>query len=214
LQYSGSLKVDYMAPHSSIGRPSISYFLQLAVGFSTLALLAGCAKPYKTTLSPDLANQLNDTLAFSQIKAFPDAHKGQLVILGGQILSAKRLPHATELSILQLPLIQEQEPTTELTQSQGRFIAYQQTFLDPATVPAGTRITLVGELSGSVTQKLDETDYTYPTLTIKDFQVWPTYSSDHPHYGYPYPYWGPYPYAYPYWVPQGRFYRYNPYWYW
>lgn len=203
-----------MAPHSSIGKPSISYFLKLAVGFSTLALLAGCAKPYKNTLSPDLANQLNDTLTFSQIKAFPDDHKGQLVILGGQILSAKRLPHATELIILQLPLIQEQEPTTELTQSQGRYIAYQQTFLDPATVPAGTRITLVGELSGSVTQKLDETDYTYPTLTIKDFQVWPTYSSDYPRYGYPYPYWGPYPYAYPYWSPRGRFYRYDPYWYW
>ena len=183
---------------------------------SALALLAGCAKPYKATLSADLANQLNDTLPFSQIKAAPYDHKGQLVILGGQILSAKRLPHATELIILQLPLIEQQEPTTDLTQSQGRFIAYQQTFLDPATVPAGTRITLAGELSGSVTQKLDETDYTYPTLAIKDFKIWPTYSSDYPRYGPHYPYWGayPYPYAYPFWGPRGRYYRYNPYWYW
>ncbi|MDH5564085.1 MAG: Slp family lipoprotein [Nitrospirota bacterium] len=206
-----------MTSHSPQGRPSASYLLTLAVGVSALALLAGCAKPYKATLSPDLANQLNDTLSFSQIKAAPDDYKGKLIILGGQILSAKRLPHATELIILQLPLIQEQEPTTDLTQSQGRYIAYQQTFLDPATVPAGTRITLVGELSGSLTQKLDETDYIYPTLTIKDFKIWPTYSSDYPRYVHPYPYYCglyPYPYAYPYWGPGGRYYGYNPYWYW
>jgi len=202
-----------MPPRLSINKPSTSHLLKLAVGLSALAFLAGCAKPYKATLSPDLANQLNDTLSFSQIKAAPDDHKGELVILGGQILSAKRLAHATELIILQLPLFEEQEPTTDLTQSQGRYIAYQQTFLDPATVPAGTRITLAGELSGSVTQKLDETDYTYPTLTIKDFKIWPTYSSDYPRYAHPYPYyWGPYPY--PYWSPRGRYYRYNPYWYW
>lgn len=205
-----------MSPHSSKCRPPNSYLLKLAVGFSAVAFFAGCSKPYKSTLPPDLANQLNDTLSFSQIKAAPDDHKGELVVLGGQILSAKRLAHATELIILQLPLIQEQEPTTDLTQSQGRYIAYQQAFLDPATVPAGTRITLAGELSGSVTQKLDETDYIYPTLTIKAFKIWPTYPSDYPRYAYPYPYWRPYPYpyAYPYWGPRGRYYGYNPYWYW
>jgi outer membrane lipoprotein len=179
-----------------------------------LVLGVGCAKPYKATISPDLANQLNDSLSFSQIKAFPEDHKGKLVVLGGQILSAKRLQDSTELIILHLPLIQEREPTTELTDSQGRYIAYQQEFLDPATVPSGTRITLVGELSGSVTQKLDETDYTYPTLTIKQFKVWPTFSSGYPRYSQPYPYWGPYPYAYPYWGPRGRFYGPYPYWCW
>ncbi len=193
------------------------FWLKLAAASSLLALLAGCTTPYKATLPPDLTNQLNDSLSFSQIKAFPEEHKGKLVILGGQILSAKRLQDSTELIILQLPLIQQQAPSTELTHSQGRYIAYQQKFLDPATVPPGTRITLVGELSGSVTQKLDETDYTYPTLTIKDFTIWPTYSSDYPRYGHPYPYWRPYypyPYAYPFWGPRGRFYGHYPYGYW
>jgi outer membrane lipoprotein len=199
---------------ATVIRKPTHLFLRLGVGLGILVLGVGCAKPYKATLSPDLANQLNDSLSFSQIKAFPEDHKGKLVVLGGQILSAKRLQDSTELIILHLPLIQEREPTTELTDSQGRYIAYQQTFLDPATVPSGTRITLVGELSGSVTQKLDETDYTYPTLTIKQFKVWPTFSSDYPRYGQPYPYWGPYPYAYPYWGPRGRFYGYYPYWYW
>ena len=184
-------------------------FLRLGIGLGILGI--GCAQSYKTTLSPDLANQLDDSLSFSQIKEFPDKHKGKLVILGGQILSAKRLQHSTELIILQLPLIQQQEPTNKLTHSQGRYIAYQQEFLDPATVPPGTRITLAGEVSGSLTQNLDETEYTYPTLIIKQFKVWPTHSLDFPGYSQPYPYWGPY--AYPYWGPRGRFYGYYPY-YW
>jgi outer membrane lipoprotein len=195
---------------ATIIRKPTHFFLRLGVGLGIL--MVGCAQPYKATLSPDLANQLNDSLSFSQIKELPDEHKGKLVILGGQILSAKRLQHSTELIILQLPLIQQQEPTTELTHSEGRYIAYQQDFLDPATVPPGTRITLVGELSGSVTQNLDETEYTYPTLNIKQFKVWPTHSLDYLYYVQPYPYWGPYPYAYPYWGPRGRFYGYYPYW--
>ena len=182
--------------------------------FCLASLCAGCSTPYKSTLPPALAEHIESSLTFPQIKESPDNFKGKLVILGGQVLVAKRLKNATQLTILQLPLIDEQEPTTELTQSQGRFIAEQQDFLDPATVPQGTRITLVGELSGSVTQSLDETVYTYPTLIIKHFKVWPAYQSDYERYGpyYPYPY--VYPYTYPYWRPYGRFYPYSPYWYW
>ena len=195
-------------------KPPAHFRIKLAAAVGTIALLTSCTQPYKATLPSDLTNQLSESLSFSEIKAFPEEHKGKLVILGGQILSAKRLADSTELIILHLPLIGQREPTTELTHSQGRYIAYQQKFLDPATVPSGTRITLVGELSGSVIQKLDETDYTYPTLTIKQFKVWPTYSSDYPRYGPGYPFWGPYPYAYPYWGPRGRFYGHYPYWYW
>ncbi|MDH5585375.1 MAG: Slp family lipoprotein [Nitrospirota bacterium] len=195
-----------------LGKDSIPFAFPLALVCGMLLLVTGCVQPYKKTLPPDLANQLQDGLSFAQIKAFPEEHKGKLVVLGGQILSAKRLQDSTELIILQLPLIQEREPATDLTHSQGRFIAYQQTFLDPATLPAGTRITLVGELSGTVIQKLDETDYTYPTLTIKQLKTWPA-QSDYPRYQ-PYPYWGPYPYAYPFWGPRGRFYGHYPYWYW
>ena len=191
-----------------------------ATAFVSLWLIAtGCTTSYRATLPPDLTNRVEPSLTFSQIKESPDSYKGKLIILGGQILEAKRLQDSTQLIVLQLPLIDEQDPTTELTQSQGRFIAVEKNFLDPATVPAGTRITLVGELSGSVTKQLDETTYTYPTLTIKNLKVWSAYSSGSYRYGpyYGYPYFYPYPYsyyAYPYWGPWGRFYGYYPYWYW
>ena len=182
------------------------------IGLSLIIVIAGCTQPYRTTLPPDLRTQINHTLSFSQIKAFPDDHKEEVVLLGGQVLSAKRLPDSTELVILQLPLLQNDEPTTELTHSQGRFIAYQAEFLDPATVPAGTRLTILGQLSGSVTQGLDETDYTYPTLIVKRFKVWPSYSYNSNRYRQGYPYWG-YPYGYPFYGPWRGYYGPYPYYY-
>jgi len=197
-------------------RQSVSAELckSLLIGLTILLLVAGCTKAYRTTLPPDLKNQINPALSFSQIKAFPHDHNEEVVLLGGQVLSAKRLPDSTELVILQLPLLSDDEPTTELTHSQGRFIAYQTEFLDPATLPPGTRLTILGQVSGSVTQSLDEADYTYPTLIVKHLKVWPTYSHDSGRYRQGYPYWGPYPYGYPFWGPWGRYYGHYPYRYW
>ena len=181
--------------------------------FLTVLCVTGCSTPYSSTLPPDLAEQIDPLLLFPHIKEDPASFNGKLIILGGQVLAAKRLKDATQLTILQLPLINDQEPTTELTQSQGRFIAEQKQFLDPATVPPGSRITLTGELSGSVQRSLDETLYTYPTLIIKHFKIWPTYPPDYARYG-PYPQPLFYPYGFPYWGGYGRFYPYYPFGYW
>lgn len=180
-----------------------------------IILGAGCSKSYVQSLPLDLAERLDQTLSFSQLKESPNSYKGKLIMVGGHILEAKRLQDSTRLTVLQLPLMDNQEPTTDLTQSQGRFIAIQQEFLDPATVPAGTNVTIIGEVSGSLTQPLDETTYDYPTLTIKNLKVWPKVSA----YSYPYypPYYGYppfYPYPYPFYGPRGIPYGYYPYWYW
>ncbi len=177
-------------------------------------ILSGCFTTYRETLPSQLSSQIDDTLSFEQVLESPEQHSGKVVLLGGQVLSAKRLKTSTELIILQLPLWESEEPSDELTQSQGRFIALQEEFLDPATIPAGTRVTLVGEITGSSTRSLDETTYTYPTLILKRIQVWPALTSDYRYYGPPpYPYWGPYPYFHPFWGPRGRFYHPYPYGY-
>ena len=106
--------------------------------FFVAAFCSGCSTSYR--IPPGLAKQVDPSITFPQIKASPDSFKGKLVILGGQVLEAKRLKNSTQLTILQLPLNDEQEPTSELTQSQGRFIAQQQEFLDPATLPSGSRL--------------------------------------------------------------------------
>lgn len=142
-------------------------------------------------------------ISFQQLKGSPDTYRGQSVTFGGEVLTAKRLKDGTRIEVLQLPLTQKGEPAADLTQSEGRFIAMQRQFLDPATIPPGTRLTVTGDVSGTTTLPLDETDYTYPVLEIKSVRVWPRYAEApnvrYVPYGYYSPYWHPYWRPYPYW---------------
>ncbi|HJR77634.1 MAG TPA: Slp family lipoprotein [Nitrospiraceae bacterium] len=171
-------------------------------GWLLLALaLSGCA----TTSEGPLES--NPTISFAQIKNSPDSFKGQTVVLGGEVLAAKRLKDGTRIEVLQLPLSSSQVPVADLTQSQGRFLAIQKEFLDPATIPHGTRVTVTGELAGSQTMPLDETEYTYPVVEVRDLKVWPQ-MAEAPIYPV-----RPYPYYYPYWGPMwGPYWRPYPYW--
>ncbi len=162
-----------------------------AVGL--LVALAGCASMQEV--------EDRQGLTFLQVKATPDSFHGQSVIFGGKVLTARRQKDGTRIEILQLPLDQSMRPGYDLTQSQGRFIALYREFLDPATIPPGTRVTVRGEVSGSVTLPLDETDYTYPTISIKHAQVWPASDDMAPRIR---PYMGPGPSWGPYWSPSWR----------
>jgi len=100
------------------------------------------------------------------------------MLLGGEILKAKRLKEGTQVELLQLPLNKDQEPTMDLTRSQGRMLVLHQAPLDPATLTPGMLVTFVGEVSGSIIEKIDEADYRYPTLTVKHWYVWPPTTID------------------------------------
>lgn len=166
----------------------------------TAALASACASP--TTLPPTFQGY-DSTVTFVQVKDTPDSYRGKLVMFGGEVLAARRLKEGTRIEILQLPLDGSQIPVSDLTTSQGRFLAIQRDFLDPATIPPGTRVTVTGEVLAPTAGRLDEMDYTFPTLEVRSFKVWPKQDSALPRsYSYPYtgtswgwPYqWGPYRY--------------------
>ena len=166
-------------------------------------LLSACAG--HSIIPLDIEKQVDPTLSFAQVKESPSTHQGKVIVLGGEVLDATRLKEHTRLTVLQLPTGRNHEPAMDRTKSQGRFLAFQTEFLDPATVPNGTRITVVGKISGAATELLDEMDYTYPTVTIKFIKVWPEAMQVPPRFGrYGFPYYGyPYWYAGPYWGPYG-----------
>jgi outer membrane lipoprotein len=140
-------------------------------------------------------------IAYAQLKAAPETFAGQMVTFGGKVLTAKRLKEGTRIEILQLPLTSALSPLMDLSKSQGRFMATKKEFLDPATIPSGTFVTITGEVAGSVILPLDETDYTYPIVEIKTLRVWLKEEEPpriRPYIG-PSPYWGPY--WSPYWRP-------------
>ena len=157
------------------------------VGLALAGFLTGCATSERIIPEP-LEAQVDKSVTFQQLRESPDSYTGRLVVLGGQVLKAKRLRDGTQLEILQLPL-DEWRPRPERQESQGRFLAIQREFLDPATVTDDTPVTIVGEVTGVTTQHLDETEYRYPTLEVKHLKVWDGRTS--PYYGRrPGPWWG------------------------
>ncbi len=116
------------------------------------------------------------------------------------MLGARRLKEGTRIEILQLPLDRSGQPGYDLTQSQGRFVAMHRDFLDPATLPPGTLVTVTGQLAGSITLPMDDIAYLHPVVDITRLQVWTSALQNAPRMR---PYLGPSPYWGPYW---------NPYW--
>ncbi len=137
----------------------------------TLGSAGGCASS-PMEIPETLQNQIDPTLTFSQVIQHPGSYQGKMLVLGGEVLSAKRLAEGTRLEVLQLPLDDYQRPLMTRTDSQGRFFAIEKAFLDPAMFPPNTLITIVGEVTESVAGKLDEMDYQFPSVVIKDLYVW------------------------------------------
>jgi outer membrane lipoprotein len=144
----------------------------LKVWLVILSLIAVACSSSRVGIPEALEHQIDKNVTFMEMLASPESYKGRLILLGGEILKAKRLKEGTQVELLQLPLNKVQEPTTDLTQSQGRVLVLHQEFLDPATLTPGMLVTFVGEVSGSITEKMDEVDYRYPALTVKHWHVW------------------------------------------
>ena len=139
----------------------------------SLALSFGCATE-PSPIPPTLTSQIDKELSFTELLKNPNAHVGKVVVLGGQVLQARRLADSTRIEVLQLPLGDSDRPVSQQRSSQGRFLAYEKQFLDPATLSDQPQVTIVGEVTGVATANLDETEYRYPTISIKHLHVWKT----------------------------------------
>ena len=134
-----------------------------------LIFVSSCASE---VIPKELEGQVDRKVTFLQLKEAPATYTGRMVVLGGEVLSAKRGNDSTRIEVLQLPLDSSLEPVPDRTTSQGRVLAIQKTFLDPATVPVGTRVTIIGEMMGTTTLPIDDVQYTYPTLALRHLKVW------------------------------------------
>lgn len=155
-----------------------------------------------------LEKEIDTSVTFADLKRSPSAYVGRTVMIGGKVLRAKRLETGTEVEVLQLPTATEGGPTEDRLQSEGRFLAVRQAFLDPASLPEGTPITVIGAVQGETTRRLDESEYTYPILEVKHIIDWNTVAAQRPREG-PF-YFGSYysPFYYPP-VGFGGFYPYS-----
>lgn len=156
-----------------------------------------------------LEQEIDTTVRFADLKSAPGQFIGRTVMVGGTVIRAKRTGTETEVEVLQLPTEKDGPFSDDRLRSEGRFLAVREAFLDPASLPQGTPITVIGTVKGETTRALDESDYTYPILEVKHIIDWnsvasqrrrdrsPYYGAYYPPYGYSgfYPYggfWGPY----------------------
>jgi outer membrane lipoprotein len=145
-----------------------------------------------------LEEQVDTSVTFADLKAAADSYIGRIVTVGGIVLTAKRTKDQTEIEILQLPTTGGSVSAKDRLRSEGRFLAVRIEFLDPASVPAGTPITVIGAVRGSTKRLLDESEYSYPILEIKHLIDWNTVASQDSGSG-PAAFYGPYYPPFGYW---------------
>ncbi|HKN87905.1 MAG TPA: Slp family lipoprotein [Nitrospiraceae bacterium] len=143
-------------------------------------LTVSCAKSAHQTgrdlldqiLPAHVRQQIDSTVPFVELEAAPSTYVGRTVMFSGIVLKAKRARDRTEIEVLQLPATPGGLPSDDRTRSEGRFLAVENKFLDPATIESGTPVTVVGEVKGGVTRSLDESEYTYPVIEITRLIDW------------------------------------------
>lgn len=176
--------------------------------YAVIALLItanGCIH----AIPPSVLKGVEREITFEILRQDPEAYRGKVVILGGNIIETRVLKDGTEIEVLQRPLNYDDQPS-ETGASAGRFIILHKEFLDPVIFKAGRPITVIGEVAGKQTRPLGERDYMYPVISARQVYLWRRvepyyyrYSYPPPYYWEPYwcwdPYWGYYRCGYPSW---------------
>ena len=154
---------------SSVARWLSGRLVVLTVSICMM-MLSACSG--SKVIPSDLKDQIDSSVSFRDIQASPQSVQGRTVLLGGEVLGARRVQDGVELEILQLPVKGDDPPSERRMESQGRFLALDHGGGDPASFPPGTKVTLVADVTGDETRRLDESSYRYPTVDVKHLYVW------------------------------------------
>ena len=176
-----------------------------------VVLLGGCAQ----VLSPAALAKVDPGLDFTEVKADPQAHLGQTLLLGGLIVDNRSDADGTTLELLRYFTDRWGRPTGP-DEVGGRYLVRSPRFLDPELYRKGLLATLTGTVAGAQSATVHGRDFTYPLFTLDEVYLWRTpdpwsgrprdrfadpyapwpYGCDYG-WGYPRPYWyGPGPYWY------------------
>ncbi len=142
----------------------------LLVCMTTLILfaLAGCAP----VISRSVLKEADPSVRFEQVLMDPDAYRGTVLLLGGEIIKTENYPEKTTILVLQRLLGFRNKPVSD-SQSKGRFIVVAPGFLDPAIYRPRRKITVVGTVAGKEIRPLGELEYAYPVIDKKEVYIWP-----------------------------------------
>ena len=182
-------------------------------------LLAGCASNIPVEIREDLPGNTNVTI--DAVRNNINQYTGQRIRWGGTIASVENKVNDTWIEIVARELNAWGRPAVS-DNTQGRFLARIDGFLDPEIYKEGRRVTIYGTIESRSVRQLDTHPYTYPVIKAESYYLWKEYPRRY--YAYYDPFYGFYPYRYSF------YYRYHfghfhypyywygyygyPYWYW
>jgi outer membrane lipoprotein len=130
-------------------------------------ILVGCA----SGISKQSLSRVTVYEPFLNLQQQPGDFIGETVVFGGKIIVTQPMENATELTILQLALDDQDRPRDN-NHSDGRFLVVSDQFLDPAIYKKGDLITVVGKLVSSEKRLIGEREYRYPKIKAGEIKRW------------------------------------------
>ena len=141
--------------------------LMLRLLFLALAL-SGCAHQ---GISKESARLADRAITYPALRENPDQFTGRFVYLGGAIAKVRNTSKGGELEVVELGLDRSGKPKNNV-HSEGRYLALSSKFLDPLIFKPGLLVSLVGEVKGQRAGPLDNVEYRYPVILIRELHIW------------------------------------------
>lgn len=137
------------------------------ISYSIIAFLIAFLPSCAPVISQAVVDK-SASISFQEAKR----HVGKIIILGGTIINVVGTPKGIEWEVLQRQLGYGMEPLVN-DKSFGRFIVQSDIMMDVSLFKKGQKITFAGEIVGTETRPLDQTNYTYLVLRMKEYYLWP-----------------------------------------
>ena len=134
--------------------------------FILFGILGGCAHVMS---EPGLA-LADRSVSYADIRLNTDVLAGKNVLIGGVIVGTISSGDVLQLEVAQLELLSNGVPD-EASHSGGRFLVVSGELLDPVFYRPGLLVTVIGEIKGQRTQKLEGADYRYPLVSAKEIRL-------------------------------------------
>jgi outer membrane lipoprotein len=138
----------------------------LVFALPLLLLVTGCAHLISEQ-SRVLADQ---SITFDQLREPPQAYRGKLVLLGGNVAEVTKSGEGVRLLVIEHRLDSRELPV-EVLPSRGCFLAITAESLDSDTYKPGALVTMMGEVTGEKTQPPAGAEHGYPVIIIREIHA-------------------------------------------
>jgi len=133
------------------------------VPVALLFIISGCAH-YISAPSRAL---IDHAVSFRQLQENPDAYRGKIVMLGGNVARFERGPEGTRLEVVERRLDSRDLPDESLP-SDGRFLATTRESLDPVSYAPGALVVMVGKVVGQKKEGGPGAAASYPVIAVTE----------------------------------------------